>query len=126
MIQAARNRYSDERFSLKDTSRKIRDIVDEFLISKGVDPKIPPLPIFSDKFKLKIKDTKSAKAKTEELKNAIAEYIKSHQEEDPELYERLGEKLEKLLREYRENWENLAKELEDLVGEIKEGREGEK
>jgi len=125
VIQAARNRYRDESFSLKDTSKKIRDIVDEFLISKGVDTKIPPLPIFSDKFKLKIKDTQSAKAKTEELKNAIAEYIKSHQEEDPELYERLGEKLEKLLREYRENWENLAKELEDLVDEIKEGREGE-
>jgi type I restriction enzyme R subunit len=66
-----------------------------------------------------------AKAKTEELKNAITEYIQSHQEEDPELYERLGEKLEKLLKEYRENWENLSKELQNLIGEIREGREGE-
>ena len=125
VVQAARNRYRDERLSIRDTSKKIRDIVDEFLISKGVDPKIPPLPIFSEKFKFKIGETKSAKAKAEELKNAITEYIKSHQEEDPELYERLGEKLEKMLKEYEENWDNLAKELEGLVEEIREGREGE-
>lgn len=125
IVEAARNRYRDEKLSIKDASKKIRDIVDEFLISKGIDPKIPPLPIFSEKFKIKVADTKSAKAKTEELKNAIAEYTKSHQEEDPELYERLGEKLEKLLKEYRENWESLSKELQNLIEEIREGREGE-
>ncbi|MGE5445535.1 MAG: type I restriction endonuclease subunit R, partial [Ignavibacteriales bacterium] len=49
--QVARNRYRDDKFSLRDASRKIRDVVDEFLISQGVDPKIPPVPIFSEKFK---------------------------------------------------------------------------
>lgn len=123
--QVARNRYRDEKFSLTDASRKIRDIVDEFLVSKGVDPKIPPIPIFSEKFKSKIAETKSTKVKVEELKNAIAEHIRHHLEEDPELYERLAEKLEKLLREYKDNWELLAKELQDLIGDMRQGHEGE-
>jgi len=120
--QSARNRYRDEKLNIKDASQKVRDIVDEYLVSKGVDPKIPPLPIFSDKFKAKIKQEKSDKAKAEELKHAIEEHIKGHQEEDPELYERFSEKLDRMLREYKENWEMLAKELEKLMEEIRMGR----
>lgn len=122
---AAKNRYRDERLNIKDVGTKIRDIIDEFLISKGVDSKIPPLPIFSEKFQMKIEKEKSSKAKAEELKNGIAEHIDKHQEEDPELYERFSEKLEKLLREYKDNWELLAKELKLLLDEIRQGREDE-
>lgn len=123
--QVARNRYRDEKFNLKDVSKKIRNIVDEYLISKGVDPKIPPLPIFSEKFRARIKEHATPKIKAEEIKNAIAEHISKHAEEDPELYERFSEKLEKLLHEYKENWELLAKELEGLLEEIRQGREAE-
>src|SRR5664280_1611026 len=37
--QVARNRYRDEKLNLRDASKKVRDIVDEFLVSHGVDPK---------------------------------------------------------------------------------------
>lgn len=123
--QSARNRYRDEKLSLKDVSQKIRNIVDEYLISLGVDPKIPPFPIFSDKFKMRIRQASSDKARSEEIVSAIKEHISLHQEEDPELYERFSDKLERLLEEYKENWEHLAKELEKLLGEIEEGRLGE-
>lgn len=123
--QTARTRYRDEKLNIKDASKKIRDIVDEYLISKGIDPKIPPLPIFSEEFKIRLNKSTSDKAKAEELEHAIAEHIRQHTEEDPELYERFAEKLEKLLKEYRENWELLAKELEALLEEIRKGRLGE-
>lgn len=122
---AAKNRYRDERLNIKDASTKIRDIIDEFLVSQGVYSKIPPLPIFSEKFQKKIKEEKSDRSKAEELKNGIAEHIEKHLEEDPELYERFSEKLEKLLQEYQDNWMLMAKELEALLEEIKQGREGE-
>jgi type I restriction enzyme R subunit len=114
--QVARNRYRDEKLNLRDASKKVRDIVDEFLVSHGVDPKIPPVPIFSEKFKLRIEQQASPRAKAEELKNAISEHVDKHLQEDPELYERFSEKLEKLLREYRDNWDQLAKELAALLG----------
>jgi len=57
--ESARNRYRDDKLSVKDASRKIREIVEEYLISKGVDPKIPPTPLFDDKFISKLKKEKS-------------------------------------------------------------------
>jgi type I restriction enzyme R subunit len=123
--QVARNRYRDEKLSLRDASKKVRDIVDEFLVSRGVDPKIPPVPIFSEKFKLGIEHQESPRAQAEELKSAISEHIDKHLEEDPELYERFSEKLEKLLREYHDNWDQLARELAALLEEIHQGRRAE-
>jgi len=122
--QSARNRYRDNKLSLKDASRKVREIVDEYLISKGVNPKIPPLPIFSEQFKLKLKREKSEKAKAEEIEHAIQEHIQQHADEDPELYQRFADKLEKILEEYKNNWEALARELEFLLEEIEQGRLG--
>jgi len=124
IAQAARNRYRDEKLNLRDVSKKVRDIIDEYLISMGVDPKIPPTPIFDEKFELKMK-RQPAKVKAEELKHAITDYIEKHEDEDPELYSRFSEKLEKMLQQYHENWESLAKELELLRIEMRQGREGE-
>jgi len=124
IAQVARNRYRDEKLNLRDVSKKVRDIIDEYLVSMGVDPKIPPTPIFDEKFELKIKKI-TPKAKAEELKHAIADYIEKHEDEDPELYARFSEKLEKMLQQYHENWELLARELELLRIEMRQGREGE-
>jgi len=123
--QSARNRYRDEKLSIRNASEKIRRIVEDYLITHGVDPKIPPLSLFSKRFQKKVKKKKAAKSKATELESAIKEYINIHKDEDPELYERLSEKLEKLLKEYKDNWEQLAIELEALVDELQKGRENE-
>lgn len=120
--ESARNRYRDDRLSIRDTSRKIREIVEEYLVSKGVDPKIPPTPLFDDRFIEKIEKQRSSKAKAQELKHAIVEHINTHFEEDPEFYERFSDLLNRILKEYRENWEILALELEKIRESMKEGR----
>ena len=124
--ESARNRYRDDKLSIKDASNKIREIVEEYLISNGVNPKIAPLPLFSDDFISKVKKEKSPKARAEELKYAIIEHIEKHFEEDPEFYERFSDKLKKVLEEYKENWELLTQELEKIRDNIKIGREAEK
>ena len=123
--QSARNMFRDDRLSLKDASSKIRQIVEEYLISNGVDPKIPPTPLFDEGFLQEIRH-KSARARVYELENAIREYIEKHYEEDPELYERFSDRLKKILEDYKNNWEELAKELEKLREEMKTGRLAEK
>lgn len=124
--ETARNRYRDDKLSIKDASRKIREIVEEFLISKGVDPKIPPTHLLDDKFILKTKQYHSDRTRAFELKSAIIDFITNHHEEDPELYTRFANKLKLILEEYKDNWEKIAKELEGLREEIKKGREAER
>ncbi|WP_372589480.1 type I restriction endonuclease subunit R [Fervidobacterium pennivorans subsp. shakshaketiis] len=120
--ESARNRYRDDKLSIKDTSNKIRGIIEEYLHSQGIDPKIPPTPLFEDKFLEKLHKEPS-KARTQELQYAIVEHIEKHWEEDPELYERFSDRLKRLLEEYKENWDVLYDELEKLRGEMKKGRE---
>lgn len=124
--ESARNRFRDGKLSVKDASNKIREIVEEYLISQGVDPKIPPLPLLSDEFIESLKKVKSSKSKSEELEYAIVDYINKHYEEDPEFYERFSDRLKRLLEEYKENWDILATELEKLREGMKKGREAEK
>jgi type I restriction enzyme R subunit len=123
--ETARNRYRDDKLSIKDASKKIREIVEEYLVSKGVDPKIPPLSLLEDDFIEEVKKEKSPKAKAQELRYAIIEHIEKHYEEDPEFYERFSDRLNKVLEEYKENWEQLAQELETIRNDIKRGRESE-
>lgn len=122
--ESARNRYRDDKLSIKDASKKIRAIVEEYLISRGVDPKIPPLPLLSDNF-ITINKKKSPKARAEELRYAIIEHVEMHYEEDPELYERFSDRLKRLIEQYKENWEQLVQELENLRNDLKQGREKE-
>ncbi|GAB4111965.1 MAG: HsdR family type I site-specific deoxyribonuclease [Candidatus Caldatribacteriota bacterium] len=122
--ESARQRYRDDKLSIKDASRKIREIVEEYLISHGVNPKIPPLSLLSDDFISKVKK-KTPKARAEELEYAIIEHIEKHFEEDPEFYERFSDKLKKILQEYKENWDLLAQELENLTNALRKGRESE-
>lgn len=120
--QSALNRYRDHKLSLKDASKKIRDIVDEYLISNGVDPKISPVPIFDKRFQTRVNSQKTDKAKAEEMRYAISQHIDMHRDEDPEMYDRFAEKLEKLMQQYQQNWELLAKELQSLLEELRQGR----
>jgi type I restriction enzyme R subunit len=122
--ESARNRYRDDKLSLKDASKKIREIVEEHLLSQGIDPKVPPTPLFDDAFLEKLK-AKPLKAKAQELEYAILEHIEKHYEEDPEFYERFSDRLKRVLEEYRENWEEIFKELEKLREDMKKGREAE-
>lgn len=122
--ESARNRYRDSKLSVKDASNKIREIVEEYLISQGVDPKIPPTPLLEDKFLEKLHKN-SSKARAQELQSAIIEYIDEHWEEDPEFYERFSDRLKRLLEQYKENWDVQCIELEKMREELKKGREAE-
>ena len=122
--ESARNRYRDDKLSLRDASKKIREIVEEHVLSQGIDPKVPPTPLFDDAFLEKLK-AKPLKAKAQELEYAILEHIEKHYEEDPEFYERFSDRLKRVLEEYRENWEEIFKELEKLREDMKKGREAE-
>ncbi len=123
--QSARNRYRDDKLSIKDASRKIREIVEQYLISNGVNPKIDPFPLFSDKFLTGVKRKQSGRARAEELKYAIIEHIEKHYDTDPEFYERFSDILNQILEQYKENWDILALEYAKIIEELKKGREEE-
>ena len=120
----ARNRYRDGMPVLgKSIGAKVRTLIDDHLVSLGVDPKIPPISITDAKFAAHVEKQVSPRAKASEMEHAARHHIRQHLDEDPVHYGRLSERLEEILRTYGENWEQLALALSAFVGEVERGRQ---
>jgi len=117
----------DPRLSMKDASKKVRSIIEEYLDVNGVTIEIAPVSLLSNDFlKDTKKKTKSNRAVCDEIKYAVREYINVNTPKDPELYTRLSEKLEAILEEFKNNWQELREALENFREDIIEGRKREK
>lgn len=118
-VMAGRH-FRDGRMSMKGVSAKLRAITDEYLISKGIDTKVPPLSILDDEFLDEVSKRKRAKSKAAEIENATRGYIEERMFEDPELYKSLAEILEKILEDNKHNWDAIYEELKKFLNRIKE------
>ncbi len=118
----ARERYKDEAMNFGDAGEKIKRLINEHLISLGINPKVPPVELLSANFMKKGEDGTSSKAKASEMEHALRKHITVHMEEDPAWFGTLSEKLEEVLRKYQNDWNEQAKQLQLLVDEAKTGR----
>lgn len=118
-VMAGRH-FRDERMSMKGVSKKLRAITDEYLASKGIDQKVPPLSILDDDFMDEVSKKRRAKTKAAEIEHAIRSYIEDHMPEDPELYQSFAEILERILEENANNWDAIYEALKEFRERIKE------
>jgi len=115
----ARNRYRDTPMLGKDVGAKVRRLIDEHVVSLGIDPKIPPISLTDANFDAEIGRTANQRAKASEMEHAIRAHIREHYEEDPVLYRKLSERLTKLLQEIGDEWERLTAALQGVINEIR-------
>lgn len=124
--ESVAKRRRDPRLSMKDASKKVRAIIEEYLAVNGVGVEIEPVSLLSSDFLDGNKGKeKSDRAACDEIKYAVREYINVKTPKDPEYYTRLAERLEALLQEFRDNWAELRKALNNLRDDIVEGRKRE-
>ena len=107
----------------KEVGEKVRALIDEHVISLGIDPSIPPISIIDADFGKHVDKQGSPRAKASEMEHALRYHIRQHYDEDPEYYERLSERLAKFLTELKDRWVELAEALRTFVGEVEAGRQ---
>lgn len=117
----ARNRYRDTPMLGKDVGAKVRKLIDDHVVSMGVDPKIPPVSLTDADFGTKLSREPNDRAKASEMEHAIRAHIREHLDQDPVAYRKLSERLRELLGKLDEQWEELTKALQVLVDEIRTG-----
>jgi type I restriction enzyme R subunit len=124
LLRMAKERYKDDSIQLGDAGEKVRQLINEHLISLGIDPKVPPIELFADDFLEKVAGHAqgNAEAKASEMEHAIRRHCTVHLDEDPAFYKRLSEKLEQVLERHRHNWDELSEELAGLRQEALAGR----
>lgn len=121
----ARNRYRDGGRPIgRDVGEKVRRLIDDHIVSLGIDPKIPPISILDASFDEHVAREGSDRARASEMEHAIRSHIRRYIDEDPEHYQRLSERLESILAELEGNWEELVRSLRGLIAEAREGRKG--
>ncbi|MCG7543540.1 HsdR family type I site-specific deoxyribonuclease [Pseudoalteromonas sp. MM17-2] len=118
----ARERYKDDSINIAGAGEKVRKLVSEHLISLGINPKVPPVELFSDKFITTLKEHKDERAAASEMEHAIRKHCKVNEADDPVMYKRFSEKLDDILKKYNEQWDQMLLHLETLREEINEGR----
>jgi type I restriction enzyme R subunit len=118
VLNAARVRYREEGLDLSGVGAKVRQLVDEHIISTGVDPKIPPVDLLAANFKEKLNQVKSTESKASEVESAIKHHITVNLEEDPEYYKSLSLRLRDIIVKNAGNWERQLELLLDMVDNI--------
>jgi type I restriction enzyme R subunit len=124
LLQMAKQRYKDTSLDIAGAGAKVKALINEHLVSLGIDPKIPPVELLSEDFMAKVGQHSQgdAESKASEMEHAIRRHCTVHRDEDPAFYKRMSEKLERLIKEYGNNWALLAKEYEKLRQEVVAGR----
>jgi type I restriction enzyme R subunit len=126
LLVRIRNRYKDPTLDLKWAKPKIRKMIDAHLETLGINSKIPPVSLLSDKFLKEVgKVGKNPKSKASEMEHAIRRHIKVNLDKDPGLYKRFLERMEEILERYKGNWDQIVEEFEGMRDDMAKGRKGE-
>jgi type I restriction enzyme R subunit len=120
----ARNRYKDAPVLGKDVGAKVRKLIDDHVISLGVDPKIPPIQLSDAEFDTHVARAANDRAKASEMEHAIRSHIRKHTDEDPVLYRKLSERLSDILKTLGEQWNEVISQLQKIIDELRTGKEG--
>jgi type I restriction enzyme R subunit len=122
----ARNRYREGLPQLdKAIGRKVQALIDEHVISLGIDPRIPPIAITDARFGAEVGKLAGPRAKASEMEHALRHHLKKKLDEDPVFYQKLSERLEEVLTKFGEDWDQLELALEALVKDATQGRKAE-
>jgi type I restriction enzyme R subunit len=111
----ARNRYRDQNLDIAGAEAKVEQLIDEYVIAQGVDPKIPPLDILDAEFEEHVGTIRSPRAQAAEMEHAIRFHIRQHIQEDPVYYQRLSERLEEILQSLEDKWEEQVRALREII-----------
>jgi type I restriction enzyme R subunit len=120
----ARNRYKEGLpYVGKSVGAKVRKLLDEHVVSLGIDPKIPPISLTDADFADHVSKQVSSRAQASEMEHATRHHIRQHLHEDPIHYQKLSERLEAILQEFGDNWDALVQALQGFVEEVRTGRQ---
>ena len=114
--------YRDEQLNLVDAREKVRALIDQYLESQGIDPKVPPIDILSLDFTQHVQRHRSVKAQAAEMEYAARYYITEHFEEDPVYHQNLSDRLSEILQTFAYNWDAQVAALREYIEQIKAGR----
>lgn len=113
-------RFRDTSINIRGAGKKVRKLIDNYLLSVGIDTKIPPVEITSEDFIKEIEKDPDSRAKASEMEHAIRKHCKVQYNKDPAFYKKMSEKLEEILHKFEDNWDEQVRFMDVIRNEITE------
>ena len=125
ILQVAKERYKDTSLDLGDAGEKVKALINEHLISLGINPKVQPVELLSPDFleKLAAHSGGNDEAKASEMEHAIRKHCTVHHDEDPAFFKSLSAKVDALIEKHQDQWDLLAEKLTELRTQAMTGRQ---
>jgi type I restriction enzyme R subunit len=121
--ESVAKRRRDPLLSMRDASKKVRAIIEDYLEINGIEVEVEPVSLLSDDFLAGTETLgRSDRAVSNEIEYAVREYINVNMPRDPEYFARLAEKLDEILQQFRDNWAEMRAALTRLRDDVAEGR----
>lgn len=115
----ARNRYRDVMSFGADVGAKVRKLIDDHVISLGIDPKIPPVQLTDADFDSHVGKAPGSRAKASEMEHAIRSHIRKNLETDPVRFKKMSERLKQILEGFEQQWDKIIEQLQALIDELR-------
>ncbi|KQP43378.1 type I restriction endonuclease subunit R [Pseudorhodoferax sp. Leaf274] len=125
ILQVAKERYKDDSLDLGDAGEKVKALINEHLVSLGINPKLPPVELLAQDFLQRLQQHAgdNDEARASEMEHAIRKHCTVHHDEDPAFYQRLSEKVDALIERHQGAWDALVDQLDALRSEAVAGRQ---
>jgi type I restriction enzyme R subunit len=115
---ASKTKFRDEGLDMSEIGAKVRQLVDEHILSTGVDPKIAPIDLLAANFKESVTAIKSDESKASEIESAIKHHITINLDEDPEFYRSLSLRLRDIIEKTAGKWAQQLELMLEMRGDI--------
>lgn len=115
----ARNRYRDIPVIGADIGAKVRKLIDDHVISLGINPKIPPVQLTDAEFDNQVGQAASGRAKASEMEHAIRSHIRKNLEKDPVRLRKMSERLNDILNGFGQQWDQIIEQLQAIIDELR-------
>ena len=124
ILQVTKERYKDTSLDLGSAGAKVKALINEHLISLGINPMVEPVELLAEDFmaRLAAHSGKNFEAKASEMEHAIRKHCTVHHDEDPAFYKSLSAKVDALIEKHHDEWDLLAEKLAELRTEAIAGR----
>ena len=113
-------RFRDTSINIRGAGKKVQKLIDQYLLSVGIDTKIPPVEVTSEEFIKELEKDADPRAKASEMEHAIRKHCKVQYDKDPAFYKKMSEKLEEILNKFEDNWDEQVRFIDEIRKEIRE------
>lgn len=118
--KSAANLYRDSQLIIADCGDQVRELIDRYLVSRGIDPVIEPVDIMHVDFQKEVEKQPSDRSKAAAMEHAAKSHISKKMDDDPVLYQEFSERIKKILADYAENWQEQKKAFYDCLRDMQQ------